>query len=355
MRQSDGKDKKTHSLQVNQIPIKYSRNTYKLSYRIGYPLIVLLVILDIGLLISTFIFGVLFSILTYVIFKGFKMQKYIYDNYEELTSSKNINESSREAADNKSEEISIVNKKDTCEKKIKNVSSGNAYLEKFKGINIYDLSKTLEDDFINKLQRTKEIEYEKYIKYVNTTKYPTDFVVFDLETTGLSSSKHEIIEIGAIRFREGNPVEEFHTYVKPKRKISEKITSINGITNDMVSDAPSLEEVLPYFIDFIQEDVLIAHNAPFDMGFILENAYKLNYKKLKNKAIDTLTLARRKVREYDYETDRNLKLESYKLEELKWRFDLDLPSHNAIDDCKVCAYVYLMIQKEYGDICYVEY
>ncbi|CAG9705901.1 hypothetical protein [Clostridium neonatale] len=67
-----------------------------------------------------------------------------------------------------------------------------------------------------------------------------------------------------------------------------------------------------------------------------------------------MALARRKIREYDFERDRDIKLESYKLSELNWRFMLNLPSHNAIDDCKVCAYVYLAIDREAGGICYVE-
>ena len=355
MKSNHIKNKESYMSMFNQTTIKYSRKTYKLSYSIGYLLTALLVILDMALLFSTFIFGVLFAILTYFIFKGFKLQKYIYDNYEELTSANTIRDDYEVIADKKTDEINIISGETKEINNIQSVSYGSIYIEKFKEINIYDITKILEDNFLKKIQITKEVEYEKYIKYVNTTQRPTDFVVFDLETTGLSCTKNEIIEIGAIRFREGNPVEEFHTYVKPKKKISEKITSINGITNEMVSTAPSIEEVLPYFIDFIKEDVLIAHNAPFDMGFILENTYKFNYKKIKNKVIDTLSLSRKKVREYDFERNRNLKLGSYKLEELNWRFGLNLPSHNAIDDCKVCAYVYLMIQKEYDDICYVEY
>ena len=94
-----------------------------------------------------------------------------------------------------------------------------------------------------------------------------NFVVFDLETTGLNAVTNEIIEIGAIRFDTNKPVEVFHTFIKPYKKISAKITSINGITNKMVEGCPTIEEVLPRFIDFIGDDVLVAHNSDFDMKF----------------------------------------------------------------------------------------
>lgn len=249
------------------------------------------------------------------------------------------------------ENIDVTNINNEAKKK----TTAEKYIEKFGGyIEKYDNNKILDDKFVNNLISKKELEYEKYIKYSGTTKSSSQFVVFDLETTGLSETKNEIIEIGAIRFEWDEPKQIFHTYVKPKKKITAKITSINGITNEMVENAPTIEEVLPKFIDFIKDDVLIAYNAPFDMKFILENTYKLGYKKIKNKVIDALALARRKIREYDFERDRDIKLESYKLSELNWRFMLNLPSHNAIDDCKVCAYVYLAIDREAGGICYVE-
>ena len=75
----------------------------------------------------------------------------------------------------------------------------------------------------------------------------------------------------------------------------------------MVEGCPTIEEVLPRFIDFIGDDVLVAHNSDFDMKFILNKLYNQGYKKIKNKTIDTLKLSRQKVREYDFETDRNKK------------------------------------------------
>lgn len=235
------------------------------------------------------------------------------------------------------------------------LKSTELYLKAFNDLPKYDIQKVLDDAFIKKITRIKEVDYEKFIKPSGTTDRPMNFVVFDLETTGLNAVTNEIIEIGAIRFDTNKPVEVFHTFIKPNKKISAKITSINGITNKMVEGCPTIEEVLPRFIDFIGDDVLVAHNSDFDMKFILNKLYNQGYKKIKNKTIDTLKLSRQKVREYDFETDRNKKLDSYKLENLKYAFSLwDVGSHNAIDDCKVCAYVYLKVKNQYGDFCYVD-
>lgn len=234
-------------------------------------------------------------------------------------------------------------------------SEQDLYLNSFDGIETYDLKKKLDSEFMKKLKRSKEVDYERFMKVPGTTERPSSFVVFDLETTGLSAQNDEIIEIGAIRFRFDEPVEVFHTYVKPKKMITKKITSITGITNEKVKDAPSIEEILPLFINFIKDDILIAHNSNFDMGFILQNLYNQGYKKIKNKSIDTLKLARQKVRVYDIVKEREVKLRSYKLETLKEAFELcSLGSHNALDDCKVCAYIYIKIRKEYGGTCLVD-
>ena len=303
---------------------------------------------------------------------------YIYDvfkiiidkNYlsKSIISSKNIKSTntihSKDVATNKEIKSEVKAKVENNKKILEEVNDSlntnlinnvNVYLKAFNDLKKYDINKELDDTFLNKIKRVKEVEYEKFVKPSGTTDRPMDFVVFDLETTGLSATSSEIIEIGAVRFNTNKPVEVFHTFIKPKKKISAKITSINGISNEMVKNCPTIEEVIPRFIDFIGDDVLVAHNSDFDMKFILNQLYSQGYKKIKNKAIDTLKLSRQKVREYDILTDRNKKLDSYKLVNLKYAFGLwDVGSHNAIDDCKVCAYVYLKVKNEYGDFCYVD-
>lgn len=311
----------------------------------------------IGIISSILVFfNVVFLLVTIIAliicFKNYKKINNLKVSKENIKNNNNIDELESKdiiVEDHLNEEI---NEEDDIlnEGLIKNTE---LYLKAFNDLPKYDIKKSLDDSYIKKITRIKDIEYEKFVKPSGTTRRPMDFVVFDLETTGLSAKSSEIIEIGAIRFNTNKPVEIFHTYIKPKKKISPRITSINGITNEMVEDCPTIEEVLPKFIDFIEDDVLVAHNSDFDMAFILNQLYNQGYKKIKNKVIDTLKLSRQKVREYDVLTDRDKKLDSYKLEKLKYAFYLwEVGSHNAIDDCKVCAFVYMKIKNEYGGFCY---
>lgn len=99
-----------------------------------------------------------------------------------------------------------------------------------------------------------------------------DFVVFDIETTGLSPMNNKIIEIGAVKLQDGKITDRFSSFVNPKEPIPFEIEKLTGIQDDMVVDAPIIEEVLPRFLEFCEGCVLVAHNASFDMSFIIENA-----------------------------------------------------------------------------------
>ena len=94
------------------------------------------------------------------------------------------------------------------------------------------------------------------------------FVVVDLETTGGSAQTEAITEIGAVKVRGGEVLGEFATLVDPGRSIPPQITILTGITDSMVYDAPRIDAVLPSFLEFIRGCVLVAHNAPFDVGFL---------------------------------------------------------------------------------------
>lgn len=97
------------------------------------------------------------------------------------------------------------------------------------------------------------------------------YVVFDLETTGFSPIKDKIIEIGAVKVEQGKITERFSTFVNPKVPIPFQITQLTSITDQMVMDAPDIETVLPKFLAFVGDAVLVAHNASFDVGFIEQN------------------------------------------------------------------------------------
>ncbi|HEX4922663.1 MAG TPA: 3'-5' exonuclease [Bdellovibrionales bacterium] len=94
------------------------------------------------------------------------------------------------------------------------------------------------------------------------------FIAFDLETTGFLPGVDNIVEIGAVRFVNGQPDSLFATLINPKRSMPEAASRVNGITDDMLAGKPTIEEVLPKFAEFCGDDFLVAHNAPFDVSFL---------------------------------------------------------------------------------------
>lgn len=124
-------------------------------------------------------------------------------------------------------------------------------------------------------------------------KYVSDYVIFDLETTGVSVTNDEVIEISAVKVANGIVVDEFTSLVNPGMPIPFYASEVNGITDDMVNDYPSFDVVLKSFLDFVGDNVLVGHNIHrFDMKFILRDSEKYFGKTISNDYIDTLQLAR---------------------------------------------------------------
>ncbi|WP_084830101.1 DEDD exonuclease domain-containing protein [Demequina rhizosphaerae] len=121
----------------------------------------------------------------------------------------------------------------------------------------------------------------------------TTFVVVDLETTGTSPGTARITEIGAVKTRGGEVVGEFQTLVDPGMPIPPMIVALTGITDAMLVAAPRIETVLPSFLEFLGDAVLVAHNAPFDTGFLRAACREHGYRWPGNQVVDTVTLARR--------------------------------------------------------------
>ena len=119
-----------------------------------------------------------------------------------------------------------------------------------------------------------------------------DYVVFDIETTGLNKDKDLIIEIGALKYKNNVLVAQFNYLINPQIKLPKVITKITGIKDIDLIDKDTIDIVLPKFINFIEDLPLIAHNNEFDLGFINANIANLNLNKLNNKNVDTLALAR---------------------------------------------------------------
>lgn len=117
------------------------------------------------------------------------------------------------------------------------------------------------------------------------------YVAFDIETTGLEVETEEIIEIGALKVIDGKIVDRFMEFVKPQKEISQKITEITGITNDMVANARPIQEVIKDFVVFCADHVLVGHNIQFDYKFCKRYAAMFGYA-FEKKGIDTLKIAR---------------------------------------------------------------
>lgn len=166
-----------------------------------------------------------------------------------------------------------------------------------------------------------------------------DYVAFDLETSGLNCEKDEIIEIGALKVRDGKVIERFSRLIKPKVPVPPEITAITGITNEMLSEAPPIEKVIPEFVLFCRDEILLGHNVMFDYKFtkVYAKRYGLPFEK---KGIDTLKIARKVLPE----------LESRSLGALCVHYDIvNQAAHRAYHDALATAKIYHMMAHFYEE------
>lgn len=158
------------------------------------------------------------------------------------------------------------------------------------------------------------------------------FVVFDIETTGLSKERDMITEIGAVKVESGKIVDRFSTFVNPERPISAEITKLTGITDEMVADAPVIADILPDFLEFCKDTVLVAHNAPFDTGFIRVAAERYGLGEIEHTIVDTVELSRTLLPE----------LSKHKLDIVCEHLGVELKGHHrAVNDAEATAEVFL--------------
>ncbi|WP_028610998.1 PolC-type DNA polymerase III [Paenibacillus harenae] len=149
------------------------------------------------------------------------------------------------------------------------------------------------------------------------------YIVFDIETTGLSVINNKIIELAGVKMRDGKEIDRFSTLIDPHEKIPYHIQQLTNITDDMVKGQPELEPKLREFVEFIGDDVLVAHNARFDIGFIQANCKALGMPELKNPVLDTLELAR-----FIHPS-----LKNHRLNTLADKYKISLENHHrAVDD-----------------------
>ncbi|MBO4412843.1 MAG: 3'-5' exoribonuclease [Clostridia bacterium] len=164
----------------------------------------------------------------------------------------------------------------------------------------------------------------------------TEYVVFDTETTGLDPESCEIIEIGAVKIKNGIICEQFQTLINPKRPIPADATEINNITNEMVKDAPKIDVAIRDFYRWTRGATLVGYNLPFDLKFI-QNAIKNEGLTFDNPGIDALVIAKNK-----------LILKKYKLSEVVKRLEITLDNaHRALADAVATAEAFLILMRDY--------
>jgi DNA polymerase-3 subunit epsilon len=163
-----------------------------------------------------------------------------------------------------------------------------------------------------------------------TPLHDVTFVIVDLETTGMSPATAAITEVGAIKLRAGECLGTFQTMVDPGMPIPPVISFLTGITSAMVAPAPTIEAVLPSFLEFVgRETVIVGHNVRFDLSFLQAALERAGYPPLTHPAVDTCAIARRLVRD---------EVDNCKLSTLAYRFELaSTPTHRALDDALACG------------------
>lgn len=182
---------------------------------------------------------------------------------------------------------------------------------------------------------SKEPKNSIDLSYTKARTITDTFVVLDFETTGLKYNENEIIQYGIVEYEKGKIINEHTEYFKPNTPISKRIERITGITNEFLQDKPTLgSSQLEYLHGLIRGKTLVAHNAPFDMKFLLYQFYLNGIQHEKFRVIDTLTFSRRLIDETP----------NHKLKTLKEHFDLDDgDSHNALNDCRATGNLLLLL------------
>lgn len=156
--------------------------------------------------------------------------------------------------------------------------------------------------------------------------FANEYTVVDIETTGLSPDFEEIIEIGAIKIKDGEEVGRFSELIKPEKTIPPFITGLTGISNDMVSEARSAGDVLAAFREFVGEDVIVGHNVNFDIDFLYDHCAKHDIAPLSNSFIDTLKVSRRVLPHLNH----------HRLSDLAAYYELSYEgAHRAVVDCDI--------------------
>lgn len=167
--------------------------------------------------------------------------------------------------------------------------------------------------------------------------FPNEYVVIDIETTGLDSNFDKIIELSALKVKNDEIIDKYSTLINPKEEIDEFITQLTGINNEMVKNAPYLENELPRFRKFIGNSILVGHNVNFDINFIYDYSERLGIESFSNDFVDTMRLSRRLLQDMKHHRLRDL-AEKYCI--------INENEHRALSDCETTLKIYNKLKEE---------
>ena len=175
--------------------------------------------------------------------------------------------------------------------------------------------------------------------------FPKEYVMIDTETTGFSVEWDSMIEIGALKVRNGEIVDTFETFVKYDGELPEFITQLTGITNDMLIDAPASQEAVKAFIDFLGDDMIVGYNVSFDINFIRDDLKKYFGQEMNNDYIDCMRIARKLFPEEKH----------HRLKDMRKIFKIEVDKeHRASHDCIATKAVFEKLREvaieKYGSI-----
>lgn len=198
-----------------------------------------------------------------------------------------------------------------------------------------------DDDLVFENYGTKVENKELDLSYTKAKKLSPDFVVLDFETTGLDYKENEIIQFGVVEYQDGKVVDEYSKYFKPNKPVGKTVMRKTGITNEFLEDKPKLsKEYMEELKNLLEGKTIVAHNAPFDLKYLLKNLHDFDIDHKKFRVFDTLTHSRRLIKETP----------NHKLETLKNYFDLDDGlSHNALNDCRATGNLALLLINRMND------
>ena len=223
-------------------------------------------------------------------------------------------------------------------------------------------------EITNTKHKTQSVgDLEELVKYSSITAKTNpdkigNFVVIDTETTGLSPSRDALVEVAAVRFEGWKPVEKFTTLINPGKKISPSASAINGITDAMVADAPSFDQIIDSLDSFVGKSNLVGHNISFDLKFLYRHGY--NFTSSKRHYYDTCAISKKVLKKQKAKWDREIEeyvvddddydydVENYKLTTLcnYYKIRDDMFAHRALSDALATGILFKLLAQKWIDI-----